>query len=55
MTSLSGRAVGFEQKAVGRIGVDDDFVDPRQAEVVHRLHPVVGLAKRPVRVAPRQA
>jgi hypothetical protein len=47
-------AVGLQQEAVGRVGVDDDLVNLREAEVVHRLHAVVGLAERPVRVAAGQ-
>src|SRR5258705_13364385 len=46
--------VGFQQKAVGWVGVDYDFIDLREAEVVHRLHSMVSLAKRPVGIAPRQ-
>jgi hypothetical protein len=47
-------AVGLQEEAVRRVGVDDDLVNLREPEVVHRLHPVVSLAERPVRVAARQ-
>ena len=45
--------IRFEQKAVGRISVDDNFVNLRQTEVVHRLHSLIGFTESPVRVATR--
>src|SRR6266404_1457908 len=47
--------VGLQQKRVRGVRIDDDFVYFRQAEVVHHLHAMVRLAKRPMRVAAWQS
>ena len=46
--------VCFEQEAVRGVCVDYYFVDSGKAKVVHRLHPMIGFSKRPVRVPARQ-
>src|SRR5262249_2357223 len=48
------RRVRLQQKRVRRVGVDNDFVDLGEAEVVHHLHPMIRLAKGPVGIAARQ-
>src|SRR6266487_2534603 len=41
-------AVRLEQKTVGRICVDHDLINLGKAEIIHRLHAVISLAKAPV-------
>ena len=48
------QGVGLEQEGVGRVVVDDEFVDLGEAVVVLGFHRVVGLAVGPVAEAPGQ-